>query len=133
MTITPSSSEERFIQPMTLEHRVEHLEQLLGTGPFATSATVTIEERDQAADAAAHRATFAGGLRVIAVPEPAQVIGLPHQPRRLLIAGGPEGQMLELVAGSRFEPGLLADSIEQLALERPGLIVERIPVDVEED
>jgi hypothetical protein len=129
MTITPSSSEDRFVQPMTLERRVEQLEQLLGTGPFVTSATVDIEERDPVADAAARRSTFAGGLRVIAVPEPEQVIGLPHQPRRLLIAGGPGGQMIELRAGSRFEPGLLADSIEQLALERPGLIVERIAVE----
>ena len=79
---------------------------------------------------AAQRSSFAGGVRVVTTPAPKIEPGLmPPDPGVLVSVSSLDGfsQMIRVLAGQRFEPGPVADGVENAARMIPGLLVERIP------
>jgi hypothetical protein len=114
---------------LDLAARLERIEAALGLDLVVEEP---VEVRNAAADAAARRRSLAGGVRIVAIPAPpAPSVGQPTPRVGLDIAVADDAGtpvLITLQAGMKFEPGVVADSIESVSATGAfaGLIVERL-------
>ena len=115
----------------SLDTRVAELEAQLAEVLSPSTSEPEPQTGPSPAEAlAALRSSYAGGVRVVTTPAPTITPGLlPPDPGVLVSVSSLDGfsQMIRVLAGHRFEPGPVADGVENAARMIPGLLVERIP------